>query len=79
MQNARKCEILTYMPIQKYTFHGHEQVKYSERVYKKWTLHDNIISPKKLEQSVKSPNCRIWGGLIMTTAFKGNDAVDDGT
>ena len=49
MHNAHGNVVLTYMPVQTYTCHGYERVKSSERVYKKWTLHDNNISPKQLE------------------------------
>ena len=41
------------MLVQNYTCHGHEWVKASERVYKKWTLHDNNIIPKQLEKFSK--------------------------
>ena len=47
------------MPVRNYTFHGCEWVKASERVYKKWTLHDDNISPKQLE--IVSKESKLYG------------------
>ena len=38
-----------------------------------------ILVQNKQKQSVKSPNYRVEGEMIMTTTFKGNSVVDDWT
>ena len=37
-----------------------------------------IFVQNKPKLSIKNPNYRIEGGMIMTNKFKGNSAVDDG-
>ena len=78
--NASGCEILTYNPVQNYTCNRNEGIEdLGESVQKTKPYMTTILVQNRWKLSVKSPNYRPQGVLIITITFKGNRVVDDET